>query len=92
MLDKAIEVVQARVKELMANGITLQSRRATDGRLEIPVSSTLMFAMTFTLPELREMGVDVRVMTPEGHELTDDELIAATLQAQPKTQSATAEE
>lgn len=81
MLEKVTESVQAKVNELMANGITLQARRTGDGRLEIPVSTTCIFALTFTLPELKELGVDVRVHTPEGRAMHDDELAEAILHA-----------
>lgn len=82
MIAAATSQLERKVRELLTNPINLQARRGPDDRLEIPVTATCMFALTFTLLDLREMGVDVRIHTPDGRVMTDDEVAAAILHSE----------
>lgn len=81
LIEAATQQIEAKVRALLSNPITLQARKGPDDRLEIPVSATCMFALTFSMLELREMGVAVQVATPDGRIMSDDELAAAILHA-----------
>lgn len=83
-MDLIAERVEKKVRELLGNPLNLQARRGPDDRLEIPVSATCMFALTFSLLELREMGVTVNIITPDGRVMSDDEVAAAILHADQK--------
>lgn len=80
-MDLIAERVEKKVRELLGNPLNLQARRGPDDRLEIPVSATCMFALTFSLLELRELGVIVNIITPDGRVMSDDEVAAAILHA-----------
>lgn len=80
-MDLIAERVEKKVRELLGNPLNLQARRGPDDRLEIPVSATCMFALTFSLLELRELGVVVNIITPDGRVMSDDEVAAAILHA-----------
>lgn len=81
LIESATKQIEGKVRALLSQPITLQARKGPDDRLEIPVSATCMFALTFSMLELREMGVEVHVATPDGRIMSDDELAAAILHA-----------
>lgn len=82
-MDVLTEKVVAKVKQLTSGTVTLQLRRDAAGNVEVPTGATCGFMLDFTIPELRECGCKVVILTEDGREMTDDEY-ASALQAEIK--------
>lgn len=83
-MDTVTRKISERVHALMTQGpLELRMHRDSNNNLLLPRSATCGFQMEFTIPELREAGAEVRILTEDGRPMTDDEY-AAALQAEIK--------
>lgn len=80
-METVIAKITARVKALVAQPITLRMQRDGAGNLVAPKGASCMFKLDFTIPELREAGATVEILTEDGRPMSDDEY-AAALQAE----------
>ena len=82
-MNAAESKVLERVKRLMSEKITLRVQRDSQNQLCVPTGAGMMFKIDFTIPELREAGCQIEILTEDGRVMTDDEY-AAALQAEIK--------
>lgn len=77
-MDTVSKKVVDKIRAMLTQGpIEMRCQRDANGNLLVPRSATAQIALEFTIPELREAGAQVVILTEDGRPMTDDEYAAA---------------
>lgn len=75
-------IIAERVHALIKDGVVLQFQKDADGNWVPPSGAVFAFKFDFSVDELRQQGVTVRILNADGREVSDDEYASAVLAMQ----------
>lgn len=82
MSETFSDEVVARIKRLAQGPIKVACQREPGGKVRPPRSLTI--SLSFTVPELRALGIDVMVFDADGQPMTDDDYAKLLLETDGK--------
>lgn len=79
VMDEFHAALVARINAISQGALRLQCVRGSDGHVELPRGASL--TLSFTLAELRAIGVNVQIIDADGQPMTDEDYVAAIVAA-----------
>lgn len=73
-MDDFHAALVARISAISQGALKLRCVRGSDGHIELPRGATL--SLSFTLAELRALGVAVQLLDADGNAMSDDAYVA----------------